>query len=107
MAIGGYALDLYACAQLGYFDAAWPTTCQRWARRIPKVFRQTHAQCLSSSWGRRAWRAVRERVSELLRHDNPAALRDNELAVQTCLLRLRDVTMLRPVKPTNYVDFYS
>ena len=52
------------------------------------------------------WRAVRERVSELLRHDNPA-LRDNEAAVRSCLLRQRDVKLLRPIKPANYTDFYS
>ncbi|RZK30190.1 MAG: fumarylacetoacetase, partial [Hymenobacter sp.] len=71
----------------------------------PKVFRRRSLNAFLRL-GRPAWRAVRERVSELLRHDNPS-LRDNELAVRTCLVRLRDVTMLRPVKPTNYVDFYS
>jgi fumarylacetoacetase len=49
---------------------------------------------------------VRQRVSELLRHDNPR-LRDHEEAVRECLLRQTAVQMLRPVKPSNYTDFYS
>ncbi|MEJ7661189.1 MAG: hypothetical protein WKG07_17055 [Hymenobacter sp.] len=72
---------------------------------LPKVFRRRSLNAFLRL-GPAAWRAVRERVSELLRHDSPA-LRDNELAIRTCLLRQRDATMLRPVKPANYVDFYS
>ena len=104
VAIGGYALDLYACAQLGYFEAVGNDVPELGAA-LPKVFRRRSLNAFLRL-GPAAWRAVRERVSELLRHDSPA-LRDNELAVQTCLLRQRDVTMLRPVKPANYVDFYS
>jgi len=104
VAIGGYALDLYECAQLGYFDSI-ATDVPALGAALPKVFRRRSLNAFLRL-GPAAWRAVRERVSELLRHDNPA-LRDNELAIRTCLLRQRDVTMLRPVKPTNYVDFYS
>ncbi len=104
VAIGGYALDLYACAQLGYFDSIAADVPELGAA-MPKVFRRRSLNAFLRL-GRPAWRAVRERVSELLRHDNPA-LRDNELAMRTCLLRQRDVAMLRPVKPTSYVDFYS
>jgi len=104
VAIGGYALDLYECAQLGYFDSIAEDVPALGAA-LPKVFRRRSLNAFLRL-GPAAWRAVRERVSELLRHDN-ASLRDNELAIQTCLLRQRDVTMLRPVKPTNYVDFYS
>jgi fumarylacetoacetase len=104
VAIGGYALDLYECAQLGYFDSIAEDVPALGAA-LPKVFRRRSLNAFLRL-GPAAWRAVRERVSELLRHDNPT-LRDNELAMRTCLLRQRDVTMLRPVKPTNYVDFYS
>jgi fumarylacetoacetase len=104
VAIGGYALDLYACAQLGYFDSVANDVPELGAA-LPKVFRRRSLNAFIKL-GPRAWRAVRERVSELLRHDNPS-LRDNELAVRTCLLRQRDVTLLRPVKPANYTDFYS
>jgi fumarylacetoacetase len=102
VAIGGYALDLYACAQLGYFDSVAEDVPELGAA-LPKVFRRRSLNAFLKL-GPTAWRAVRERVSELLRHDNPT-LRDNELAVRTCLLRQRDVTMLRPVKPTNYTCF--
>jgi len=104
VAIGGYALDLYECAQLGYFDSIAEDVPALGAA-LPKVFRRRSLNAFLRL-GPAAWRAVRERVSELLRHDNPS-LRDNELAIRTCLLRQRDVTMLRPVKPTSYVDFYS
>jgi fumarylacetoacetase len=104
VAIGGYALDLYECAQLGYFDSVAGDVPALGAA-LPKVFRRRSLNAFLRL-GPAVWWAVRERVSELLRHDNPA-LRDNELAIRTCLLRQRDVTMLRPVKPTNYVDFYS
>jgi fumarylacetoacetase len=104
VAIGGYALDLYECAQLGFFDSIAEDVPEL-GKALPKVFRRRSLNAFLRL-GPAAWRAVRERVSELLRHDNPT-LRDNELAMRTCLLRQRDVTMLRPVKPTNYVDFYS
>ncbi|GAA4387179.1 fumarylacetoacetase [Hymenobacter koreensis] len=98
VAIGEYVLDLYAVSQHGFFrDLDLPTE--------PKVFRR---RTLNSfiRLGRPAWRAVRNRVSELLRHDN-TELSDNEEAVHDCLVRQRDVRMLRPVKPQNYTDFYS
>ena len=104
VAIGGYALDLYACAQLGYFDSVAEDVPELGAA-LPKVFRRRSLNAFLKL-GPAAWRAVRERASELLRHDNPT-LRDNELAVRTCLLRQRDVTMLRPVKVTNYTAFES
>ena len=104
VAIGGYALDLYACAQLGYFEAIGNDVPALGAA-MPQVFRRRSLNAFLRL-GPASWRAVRERVSELLRHDSPA-LRDNELAIRTCLLRQSEVTMLRPVKPRNYVDFYS
>ena len=104
VAIGGYALDLYACAQLGYFEAIGNDVPALGAA-LPQVFRRRSLNAFLRL-GPASWRAVRERVSELLRHDSPA-LRDNELAIRTCLLRQSEVTMLRPVKPANYVDFYS
>ena len=102
VAIGGYALDLYACAQLGYFDSVAEDVPELGAA-LPKVFRRRSLNAFLKL-GPAAWRAVRERVSELLRHDN-TTLRDNELAVRTCLLRQRDVTMLRPVKPASITCF--
>lgn len=100
VAIGGYVLDLYAASQFGFFeDLAELGDAQ------PKVFRRRSLNAFLRL-GRPAWRAVRQRVSELLRHDEPR-LRDHEEAVRACLLRQTEVRMLRPVKPANYTDFYS
>ncbi|MFD2784450.1 fumarylacetoacetase [Hymenobacter rubripertinctus] len=99
VAIGEYVLDLYAVAQFGYFEDL------ELGAQMPKVFRRRSLNQFIAL-GRPAWRAVRQRVSELLRHDNPA-LRDQEEAMHTCLIRQEEVRMRRPVKPHNYTDFYS
>ncbi|AIZ63846.1 fumarylacetoacetase [Hymenobacter sp. DG25B] len=99
VAIGEYVLDLYAVAQYGFFDDLGLGAAQ------PKVFRRRTLNAFIRL-GQTAWRAVRQRISELLRHDNPT-LRDNEEAMRNCLLRQREVRMLRPIKPHNYTDFYS
>ena len=100
VAIGGYVLDLYAASQLGFFE-----DLTELGDAQPKVFRRRSLNAFLRL-GRPAWRAVRQRVSELLRHDEPR-LRDHEEAVRACLLRQTEVRMLRPVKPANYTDFYS
>ncbi|MDQ2773063.1 MAG: fumarylacetoacetase [Bacteroidota bacterium] len=100
VAIGGYVLDLYAASQHGFF-----TDLSELGEAQPKVFRRRSLNAFLRL-GRPAWRAVRQRVSELLRHDEPR-LRDHEEAVRDCLLRQTEVRMLRPVKPANYTDFYS
>ena len=100
VAIGGYVLDLYAASQFGFFEDLTELGAAQ-----PRVFRRRSLNALLRL-GRPAWRAVRQRVSELLRHDEPR-LRDHEEAVRACLLRQTDVRMLRPVKPANYTDFYS
>ncbi|SET44425.1 fumarylacetoacetase [Hymenobacter actinosclerus] len=99
VAIGEYVLDLYAVAQFGFFEDL------ELGPKMPKVFRRRSLNQFIAL-GRPAWRAVRQRLSELLRHDNPA-LRDQPEAMRECLLRQDAVRMLRPVKPQNYTDFYS
>ncbi|WP_303311387.1 fumarylacetoacetase [Hymenobacter sp. BT730] len=99
VAIGEYVLDLYAVAQYGFFDDLGLGSAQ------PKVFRRRSLNAFIRL-GQPAWRAVRQRVSELLRHDNPT-LRNNEEAMRNCLVRQREVRLLRPIKPQNYTDFYS
>ncbi len=58
------------------------------------------------SFGRETWRAVRRRVSYMLRHDTPT-LRDNAGLRAQVLIPQRDVEMLLPVRIPNYTDFYS
>lgn len=58
------------------------------------------------SLGRSVWREVRERVSSLLRHDEPW-LRDNDALRREALLPQDEVEMLMPVEIGDYTDFYS
>ncbi len=101
VAIGEYVLDLYAVAQFGYFEDLELGETQ------PKVFRRRSPQRSLLRLGRPAWRAVRQRVSELLRHDEPRPARPR--GGHARLPAAPDATcgMLRPVKPANYTDFYS
>lgn len=96
IAIGGYVLDLYAASQWGFFEDLDLQGQQ------PKVFRRRSLNAFIRL-GQPAWRAVRERVSELLRHDN-TSLQSPEV-MRDCLIRQSEVTMLRPVKPQNYTIF--
>ena len=100
VAIGDYVLDLYVLSQFGFFD-----DLTELGDAQPRVFRRRSLNAFLRL-GLPAWRAVRQRVSELLRHDNPD-LRDHPEAAKSALLRQRDVALLRPVKPPNYTDFYS
>lgn len=56
--------------------------------------------------GRPAWRAVRERLTDLFRHDNPA-LRDNFSLLPSVLFDAERVEMMMPVRVGDYTDFYS
>ena len=97
VAIGDYVLDLYALSQFGYFEDV----------DIPDhtvLFRDSLNAFIAL--GKPVWRQTRERVSQLLRHDNPE-FRDNEEAVRACLHKSSAVEMLMPVKVPNYTDFYS
>ena len=100
VAIGDYVLDLYVLSTFGFFD-----DLTELGKAQPRVFRRRSLNGFLRL-GQPAWRAVRQRVSELLRHDN-TDLRDHPEAARAALVRQHDVTMLRPVKPANYTDFYS
>lgn len=56
--------------------------------------------------GRKTISAVRDRLSQLLRHDEPT-LRDNQVVRNQALIPIASVNMLLPVKIGNYTDFYS
>jgi fumarylacetoacetase len=97
VAIGDYVLDLVAVSQQGLFDLL----------TLPDhtVF---HAPILNPfiSLGKPVWREVRERVSQLLRNDNPE-IRDHDELMRECLVKRHEVTMHLPVRVPNYTDFYS
>jgi fumarylacetoacetase len=56
--------------------------------------------------GRPLWNEVRERLTQLLRHDD-ACLRDDTALREEALLPMSDVEMLLPVEIGDYTDFYS
>lgn len=56
--------------------------------------------------GHATWRATRDTVSQLLRHDNPL-LRDNPALRASALLPQDQVTLHLPMAIAGYTDFYS
>jgi fumarylacetoacetase len=96
VAIGEHVLDLVYMHEYGYFDGL---------SLPPGIFNQPYLNDFFSL-GKRKIRAVRERVSELLRDENDE-LRDNKAARELGLIHLSEIQMLMPVKVPNYTDFYS
>lgn len=56
--------------------------------------------------GRPVWSAARQRISELLRRDNPR-LRDDESLRRRALVPVDQVELCMPVEIGDYTDFYS
>ncbi|MHC2990339.1 fumarylacetoacetase [Pontibacter sp. HJ8] len=96
VAIGDYVLDLYAVAQHNLFELL---------DIDPTVFHRPYLNDFISL-GKSKWRAVRNRVSELLRNDNDE-ISGNSRLMQECLVKRSEVRMRMPVKVGNYTDFYS
>ena len=61
---------------------------------------------LFMSLGRETWSAVRGRLTQLLRDDEPT-IRDDAALRAACLIPLDDVELLLPVEIPDYTDFYS
>lgn len=97
VAIGNYVLDLQEMAQLGYFDTLH--------LKDHAVFSQPYLNDFIAL-GKSVCQQVRQRISELLRHDN-AKLRDNYEHRRKVLLYDTEVHMQLPVKIGDYTDFYS
>jgi fumarylacetoacetase len=92
IAIGTHVLDLRALAESGMFDDA----CDR---------ALLAGATLNALFEADRWRAVRARVTDLLRAGGDPALRD--AAHKQFLHPQRNVTMHVPVAVGDYVDFYS
>jgi fumarylacetoacetase len=71
----------------------------------PNIFSQRYLNDFFAL-GRKKIGEVRERISHLLRHDNPE-LRDNEAIRKQVLIPMNAVEMQMPVRIGNYTDFYS
>src|SRR5579885_1591647 len=93
VALGDKVLDVYAACESGLLDGC----CDAELLQAPVLNPFLAA-------GRPAWRAVRERLSQLLRRDGDSALRD---AGSRFFFDRRSVTMQLPVEVGDYVDFYS
>ena len=96
VAIGNFVLDLVYLHEHGYFDGM----------NLPVgIFNQKYLNNFFAL-GRKKVGAVRERVSELLRHDNDE-LKSNGAAREIALLPMDEVQMQMPIQIPNYTDFYS
>ncbi|MFN8308891.1 MAG: fumarylacetoacetase [Chitinophagales bacterium] len=91
-AIGDYVLDLTVVAALGLFDDLHFDTSVFEAPTLNRFI----------ALGKPVTNAVRERLSELLRHGAEA-----EKELRPLLIKQTEVQLLLPVHIPNYTDFYS
>jgi len=96
VAIGDYVLDLCAVGRLNFFELI---------DIDPNVFHRPYLNDFIAL-GKPIWRAVRNRVSALLRNDNDEISGSSDM-IERCLVKQSNVRMLMPVKVGNYTDFYS
>ncbi|AUS04015.1 fumarylacetoacetase [Pseudotamlana carrageenivorans] len=94
--IGDTAIDLGALHQLGYFEDI-PLT--------DDIFLQDSLNDFIAD-GRKTWRAVRNRISQIFDADNDT-LKNNTKHKETILFRLDEIEMQLPVQIGDYTDFYS
>ena len=94
--IGEYAIDLAAFQQLGYFEGI-PLT--------EDMFMQDSLNDFIAD-GRKTWRLVRNRISDVFNSENPK-LRDNNSHREVIIFDVNDVEVLLPVDIGDYTDFYS
>lgn len=97
VAIGDQVLDITACSQRGAFDGL-----------VADAARACGGSSLNAfmAMGRPAWRALRGRLSALLRAGHPQAARHQEL-VTPCLRPMRELTLRRPAAIGQFTDFYA
>jgi len=96
VAIGNHVLDLVYLHENGFLDGLG----------LPYgIFNQKELNGFLAL-GRKKGGEVRQRVSELLRHDNDQ-LKSNVVARELALVHRNEVQMQLPVKISNYTDFYS
>jgi fumarylacetoacetase len=94
VAIGDFVLDLWELEQ----------DCRLPLRNVGVFSASTLNPFMAL--GPRLWSEMRERISELLRHDNPE-LRDNPTLRDRALVPMAQVTLHMPFAVSGYTDFYS
>ena len=94
VAIGNHVVDLVYLQEHGFFDGM----------DLPQaIFNQKYLNDFLAL-GKKKTREIRNRVSELLRHDNDEMqITDREIG----LVPMNEVQMQIPVRIPNYTDFYS
>ncbi len=95
--IGNYVIDLYELASLGYFDDVGINDLRVFKKETLNDF---------IAFGKPAWRAVRNKISELFEEEN-SIIKDNPEQKARILSHILDVEMLMPVQVGDYTDFYS
>jgi fumarylacetoacetase len=96
VAIGDHVLDLVYLHENGFLDGLG----------LPVgIFNQRYLNDFIAL-GKRKTREVRERISELLQHDNDE-LKSNVAAREIALIPVSEVEMQLPIRIPNYTDFYS
>ena len=94
--IGDHAIDLGALHQLGYFEGI-PLT--------DDIFLQDTLNDFISD-GKKTWRLVRNRISEIFDSKN-TDLQNNKEHQKIVLFTMEEVEMQLPVQIGDYTDFYS
>ena len=94
--IGDWAIDLGVLHQLGYFEGIALTD---------DIFSQDTLNDFISD-GKKTWRAVRNRISEIFDKNN-TELQNNEEHKKSILFSLDEIEMQLPVQIGDYTDFYS
>ncbi len=96
VAIGNHVIDLVYLHENGYLDGLG----------LPSgIFNQKYLNDFLAL-GKLKTREVRERISELLQHDNDE-LKSDVAAREIALIPKEEVQMVMPVRISNYTDFYS
>jgi fumarylacetoacetase len=95
VAIGDFILDLAELEQRGLFTPAGDA----------RVFNRASINAYMAL-GPKVWSQTRAKMSELLRHDNPA-LRDDKALRGAALVRRDEAILHLPVEVTGFTDFYS
>jgi fumarylacetoacetase len=96
VAIGNHVLDLVYLQEHGFLDGL----------DLPVgIFNQKYLNGFLAL-GKKKTGVVRERISQLLRHDRDE-LKLNTAARELALISMAEVQMLMPVRVPNYTDFYS
>jgi fumarylacetoacetase len=94
--VGDTVVDLYALSKFNLLDGLGID---------PELFNESTLNAFIEL-GKPAWRALRDRLSELFEENN-AVIRDNPSAKSEIMYPLRDVEMHMPVRVGDYTDFYS